>query len=213
MTVASRWLEHGVRILAIAGLAACGTQRQPPANRTFYDWSLGDSALFAFELPNPRLDWPRDQANADFVGVEVLRGAVRFSRPRDWLVRDASNEPGAAYVHYVSPKAYSFAIYERHARGGEVWADLLPRYEAEIKAAGGSVVGRRVPMATSMGQGRAYSIETKVPSSGGAFVSHSREMLVRGEQRLILIQVVQQEETLASVDHELLRAIGTLEVH
>jgi hypothetical protein len=159
------------------------------------------------------LNWPTNDVEPEFRGVEILQGAVRFSRPHGWLVLDASNEPGAAYVHYVSPNAYSFAVYERHAQPSDSWADLLSRYESGVQASGAQVLGRRVPMATSVGQGRAYSIETQVDAPEKTILSRSREMLVRGERRLILIQIVHQEENLAAIDHELLRAVGTLEVH
>ncbi len=203
------WVKGPTRLAAVAVFAACAGGPAAPTNRTFYARSVDRSDTVAFETPYPRLNWPTD-AEPEFMGVEILQGAVRFSRPRRWLVRAASNEPGAAYVNYVSPHAYSFAVYERHAQPSDSWADILARYESGVEAAGARVLGRRIPIATSVGQGRAYSIQTPVDPPEE---SRSREMLVRGEQRLVLIQVVHQEENLAAFDHELLRAVGTLEVH
>jgi hypothetical protein len=116
-------------------------------------------------------------------------------------------------VQYVSPNAYSFVIYQRPYEPGQPWSELCSSYEAEVKAAGSRIVGKGIPMATSRGQGRAYSIETTLKTSAGPLLSRSREMLVRGERRAVLVQVVHQEESLADDDLELLRAIGTLEVH
>jgi hypothetical protein len=74
-----------------------------------------------------RGDWPRAGAqyeqryppldfaagDAAYLGVTVVRGGVRLSRPKSWALREASNEPGRAFIQYISPSAYSFAIYER----------------------------------------------------------------------------------------------------
>ena len=207
------WVRSPTRLVAIAMLVACTRGQAPPTNRTFYAGSVEEREAVSFETPYPRLNWPTEGAEPEFIGVEILQGAVRFSRPNEWLVRDASNEPAAAYVHYVSPNAYSFAVYERHARPNDSWADILSRYESGVEAAGAQVLGRRVPVATSVGQGRAYSILTRVDPSEETILSRSREMLLRGERRLVLIQIVHQDDSLAAIDHELLRAVGTLEVH
>lgn len=193
-------------------LVNCGSAAAPPPNRTFYDWSLGDRRIEDFEIRRAALDWPRDQTDPEFLGVEVLGGAVRFSRPREWLIRNASREPGAAYVQYISPSAYAFTLYQRPDPPSG-WTELLQRYEAEVKAGGGRILGRGIPMATSRGQGRAFTIETTVKTSAGPIVSLSREILVRGAERLVLLQVVHQRDDLAVDNPELLRAVGSLEVH
>ncbi|MEY4548203.1 MAG: hypothetical protein RL685_4398 [Pseudomonadota bacterium] len=202
------WLHCGLTLVL-----GCASAQPPASNRTFYDWSLGDRAASDFEQPRQTLDWPANQSAPDFVGVEVLQGAVRFSRPKNWLMRNASNQPEAAYVHYVSPNAYSFVIYQRPFAAGQSWPALCASYEAELQAAGGKVVGHDIPIATSRGQGRAYSIDTTFKSSSGPLISHSREMLLRGQRRAVLVQIVHQEQDLAEDDLELLRAIGTLEVN
>ncbi len=199
--------------LALALALGCAGTQQPSNNRTFYDWSLGDRAAADFEQPREALDWPPEQSDPDFVGVEVLQGAVRFSRPSAWLMRNASNRPDAAYVHYISPNAYSFVIYQRPYAPGQSWRKLCASYEAELTGAGSKIVGQGIPIATSRGQGRAYSIETTFKSSAGPIVSRSRELLIHGDRRAVLVQIVHQEEDLAQDDLELLRAIGTLEVH
>lgn len=198
---------------AVALALGCASAQPASNNRTFYDWSLGDRAASEFEQPLAALDWPPQQSEPSFVGVEVLQGAVHFSRPSTWLMRNASNRPDAAFVHYVSPNAYSFVIYQRPYAPGQSWSELCTSYEAELTAAGSKVVGRAVPLATSRGQGRAYSIETTVESSAGPVVSRSRELLLRGQRRAVLVQIVHQEASLAEDALELLRAVGTLEVH
>ena len=74
------------------------------------------------------------------------------------------------------------------------------------------MVGRRVPMATFWGQGRAYTIQRDVEAAKSPLQSHSREMLLRSKQRIVLVQIVYQEQNLAAVDGELLRALETMEV-
>ena len=66
----------------------------------------------AIEQPYAPLD-RAEVGKPPYLGMTVLRGRVHLSRPKGWMVRDASNDPGHAYIRYVSPRAYSFAIYER----------------------------------------------------------------------------------------------------
>jgi hypothetical protein len=128
------------------------------------------------------------------------------------MVREASNEPGRSFIQYTSPKAYSFGIYERPESSRESWRDVLNRYEDDVASVGAKVVGRRVPVATSIGQGRAYTIERSVEAAKRPFTSHSREIVLRGDHRVVIVQVVYQGENLSAVDDELLRVVGTLEV-
>jgi hypothetical protein len=204
------WRSTCSTVLALS-LAACGGANRAAKNRTFYDWSLGEGSG-AFERQYPRLDWPLHAADSAFLGVSVLDDAVRFSRPRNWRIRSASRRPLEPFIHYVSPNAYSFAIYQRRDPPGDGWQDILGRYEADVAAVGAQVVGRRVPMATFWGQGRAYTIQRDVEAAKSPLQSHSREMLLRSKQRIVLVQIVYQEQNLAAVDGELLRALETMEV-
>jgi hypothetical protein len=137
----------------------------------------------------------------------VLRGGVRFSRPSNWTIRDASIDPGRAYIQYVSPNAYSFALYERSDAPSDLWRDVQSRYESDVAAAGAKDVGRRVPVATVANQGRAYTIERKTP-----LPSRSREYLLRSEHRIVLVQVVSQDSSLSRMSGELLDVLNHLEV-
>jgi len=202
-----RWSLRG----AFFALSLVGCASQATKNHTFYDWSLGAGSA-AFEQEYRRLDWPSDAPQATFIGVSVLEGAVRFSRPREWRILSASSRPGEPFIHYVSPNAYSFAIYQRRDPPGDGWQEILARYEADVAAVGAKMVGQRVPMATYWGQGRAYTIERDVATTQGPLHSHSREMVIRSNHRVVLVQIVYQERNLAAVDQELLRVLETMEV-
>jgi hypothetical protein len=195
-----------------AGLAAgCGgaATNEATKNRTFYDWSLGDGSQ-AFERPYPRLNWPERTESPRFIGVSVLQGQVYFSRPRNWRVRNASNRPGEPYIHYVSPNAYSFAIYQRRDPPADTWKDIIDRYTADVESVGAKIVGRLVPMATSNGQGRAFTVERSVEAAKRPLESHSREIVLRSGKMVTLVQIVHQENNLEAVDDELLRAVATI---
>jgi hypothetical protein len=136
---------------------------------------------------------------------------VRFSRPSRWTIRDASVEPDHSYIRYVSPDAYSFAIYERSDSPGKSWPAILEHYEADLTANGAKALGQHVPVATATNQGIAYTIDRKIESKD-PILSRSREFLLRGKHRIVVVQVVTQEETLARISGELLEIFRRLEV-
>ncbi|HMJ54290.1 MAG TPA: hypothetical protein VK540_19550 [Polyangiaceae bacterium] len=196
-------------------LAGCGGAPDTAArNRTFYDWSSAGPGNTAaqFEQRYPPLDWAEKQPNPEYIGVTIVRGGVHLSRPKDWTIREASNEPARAYIQYTSPRAYSFGIYERPDSPGDLWRDVLTRYEDDVASVGAKAVGRRVPVATWRGQGRAYSIERKVEAAKRPLISRSREIVLRGENRIVIVQIVHDGEDLSAIDAELARVVGTLEV-
>ncbi len=211
-------MKHTLTIVLVStiGLAGCGGAPDTAVkNKTFYDWSVGSSegaSSGQYEQPYPRLDLSESPSNAAFMGVSIVRGGVHLSRPRGWKIREASNDAGRSFIQYTSPKAYSFGIYERPDSPSDPWRDVLNRYEDDVGSVGAKVVGRRVPVATWIGQGRAYTIERSVDAAKRPFTSHSREIVLRGEHRIVVVQIVQQAENLAAVDSELLRVITTLEV-
>lgn len=200
-------------VLGAFALACGGPPPSATKNRTFYDWAVatGEGAQDAFEMPYPPLDLVEQSPLPAYVGVSVLRGGVRLSKPSNWKMRDAGNVPGQAYLSYISPNAYSFALYERPDSPRDPWRDVLGRFEADTKTLGARIVSRRVPVSTGVGQGRAYTVEREVEAAKRPLVSRSREYLVRGETRIVLVQIVHQGE-IAEVDDELLRVIDTLEV-
>jgi hypothetical protein len=200
--------------MACAWLVGCGGAPDTAArNRTFYDWTVGTGATAAqFEQRYPPLDFAEKQPNPEYIGVAIVRGGVRLSRPKEWMIREASNEPARAYIQYTSPRAYSFGIYERPDSPSDVWRDILTRYEDDVASVGAKAVGRRIPVATWRGQGRAYSIERKVEAAKRPLISRSREIVVRGDHRVVIVQIVHDGEDLSAIDAELARVVGTLEV-
>jgi hypothetical protein len=162
------------------------------------------------ERPYPALDGAMVDGGR-WMGVSVLRDGVRFTRPPRWTIRDAGIEPGQSFVRYVSPNAYSFAIYERSDSPGKSWRDILAHYEADVTANGATAVGQRVPMATGTNQGRAYTIDRKIESKEKV-LSRSREILLRGDHRVVLVQIVTSEENLSRLSGELLEILRRVEV-
>jgi hypothetical protein len=195
--------------------SACGGAGEPPARRTVFDPTAANVApvdvssgtVSELEKPYPPLDRAETPGGSPWIGVTVLRGGVRLSRPSHWTIRDAGVDPGHAYVQYVSPNAYSFAIYERSDAPADLWRDVEQRYEDDVAAAGAKVVGKRIPVATSTNQGRAYTIERKTP-----LASRSREVLVRSDHRVVLVQIVSQDPDLSRVSAEVLEVMSHLEV-
>ncbi len=202
-------------ILGQAWLWACsGAPETARGNRVFYDWAVatGPTGAADFEQPYPPLDLLGAPPLVGYRGVTVVRGGVHLSRPANWKLREGDNTPGRAFVQYISPSAYTFSIYERPESTEELWRSVLQRFEDDTRSLGAKIVGGRVPMATQIGQGRAYTIERQVEAAKSPIVGHSREYLVRGESRIVLVQVVHEGEDLSAINQELLRVIGTLEV-
>ncbi|HEY6556237.1 MAG TPA: hypothetical protein VI072_03150 [Polyangiaceae bacterium] len=206
-------------LLLVAGASsACGGAAgaaDAARNRTFYDWSVavsGDGATNQYEQPYPPLDLAASPPGLHYTGVTIVRGGVHLSRPKTWMIREASNDPGRAYIQYVSPRAYSFAVYERSDAPTDQWPDVLKRYEKDLKAVGAKATGGRVPVASAIGQGRAYTLERPVKAAKRPFMSRSREIVLRGEGRIVLVQIVHENDDLAPLDDELMRVLTTLEV-
>ena len=76
---------------------------------------------------------------------------------------------------------------------------------------GAKVVGKRIPIAVGANQGREYTIERKLDPTAPA-PSRSREIIVRGEHRVVLVQIVMQGEELPRLSSELLDILGHIEV-
>jgi hypothetical protein len=110
----------------------------------------------------------------------------------------------------VSPSAYAFAIYQRRDPPTDTWEEILGRFEADVEATGGTIVGGAVPFAVARGQGWGYSIERQVEATRHPLVARSREYVLRDDNVVVLVQIVHQEKDLSDVDDELLRAVGTL---
>ena len=206
----------GAVLTSGAGLVGCGPSTPDPIafqNRTFYDYIFnGNLDASAFEKPWKPWDLPEQKPNPQYKGVSILNEKVHISRPTNWVIRDASDASGRRYIEYVSPNAYVFTVYERIDRPGDLWRDIMNRYEEDVKDAGAQIVGSRIPMATYNAQGREFIIKRGVAAAKSPFVSVSREYLLRSENRVILVQVVHQGETLKPITEELWRVITSIEV-
>lgn len=197
-------------LTAALASAACGGGVESVAekNRTFYAWDTSSHEILqSFEEPFPPLD-----VAPSFHGVRVLHGNVRLSRPVDWVLRRAGGDPGTRYVEYVSPKEYLFAIYEWPDRPDALWRDVLMQYENADAAEHAEIVFGRVPIATWNAQGRAYVVRRRVPGQGGPYENTCRELVLRGSNRVVLVQIVHQGASLAPEGDELMHVIETMQL-
>ncbi len=200
-------------VLAGLGVSSCGGGVSSVAekNKTFYAYDTASSDLIElFEQPYPPLDLRAAPPQLPYRGVSVLNGHVHVSRPTEWVLRKASNEPGQRYVQYVSPKEYVFAVYEWPDRPDAPWREVIARYEDNAKASHAELLEQRIPMATWNTQARAYVVRRRVPGAKAAYVNTSVELLARSDRRIVLVQIVHQGETVAELTGELLRVVDTL---
>lgn len=144
-------------------------------------------------------------------GVSVLHGAVRFARPANWRLRDASLEGDTPWLRYISPRAYSFAIYVREDAPRDGWPEILDRYEAGLRLVRAKALGTRSPTATLTNQGRTYTVDRTVDGKD-AILSRSREILLRGVHHVVLVQIVTSDEDLGRLADELIELIRHIEV-
>lgn len=209
---------HRVTILGLGLALAMGCSSAPEQiafeNRVFYqydDYGAGRDAR-AFEVHYPPLDLAEKAPLPEYLGRSILGGTVRISRPKNWIIRAATNKPEHRFIEYVSPNEYIFAVYERVDSPEDTWRDIMNRYEEDAKANGAEILGGRIPIATWNAQGRLYTVKRRVKAAKQPYVNFSREFLARSDHRIILVQIVHQGETPAPVSDEMLRVVQTLEV-
>jgi hypothetical protein len=202
-------------LVAATGICACATGDPAVAqrNRVFYAWdSVGSRSQNEHERRYPPLDHKAQGTAPEYIGVEVLDGAVRLSRPENWVIRAASHAPGGRYVQYVSTSGYVFSVYERNELPDALWPDVQARYEKDLEDSKAELVDKAVPIATWNTQARAYLVRRRVPAAKTPFVNLSREYLARARHRIVLVQVVHPNSGLGPVSHELSRVIETLQL-
>jgi hypothetical protein len=202
-------------VIFASALTGCGGGISSVAeqNRTFYAYDTASVDLIEeFERPYPPLDKHAEDAAPEYRGVAVLAGHVRLSRPTEWVLRRAGNEPGRRFVQYVSPKQYVFAVYEWPDHADAPWREVIDRYEEAAKASHAELLGQRIPMATWNAQARAYVVRRRVPAAKQPFINTSLELLARNDKRVVLVQIVHQGDSLADLDGELLRVVETLDL-
>jgi hypothetical protein len=202
--------------LSLLGAFGCSAGPDPIAfkNRTFYETyggQLSPSQLRLLEEPYPPLDLETG-AGRPYIGVKVLGGTVRLSRPKDWVIRAASLEPQKQFIQYISPREVVFAVYERVESPLDPWRVIMGRYEEDVKKSGGELLAGAVPASTWNAQARVYDVRRSVAAPKTPFVNLSREYLTRSEHRVDLVQIVHQGQTMEQVGDELSRVIQTLQL-
>jgi hypothetical protein len=180
---------------ALAALGCGGSPTAPKFDEVFY---LHGGGLID---KNASYETYFDKLNVDataqlprYVGVGVLEGDVRFSRPIDWYVRGADYTKESRYISYQSPRQFLFSIYERIDHPEDSWADVLRRFETDLKDQGSQVLAGRVPVASANAQGRSYYLKTTVAAKP-VYQAYSHEILLRSNRRILLVQVVHGENT------------------
>lgn len=207
-----RWLPL---VLAAVASIGCSSGPAPVAfeNRTFYEYGYGagvDPA--AFEKPYPKLDLAAKEPIPDYAGVTILGGGVHISRPKNWVIRTAGNVPGQRFIQYISRNQYLVAVWERPDFTSDLWRDVLERYQKSLKDAGAQLIGGPIPIATGNAQGRAYLVKHPVPAAKGPLVNGVREYVIRGSNKIVLMQIVHPDGEIANLSDELLRVLTTFEV-
>jgi hypothetical protein len=155
----------------------------------------------AWETHFSPLDALPTERTPRMVGVGVMNGDVRLARPPDWYVRAADYSPEHRYISYQSPRQFLFSIYERIDSPVDPWPDVERRFEGDAVQAGSQILAGRMPVATANTQGRAYILKTRVPSKPD-LQSFTHEVLIRGDHRLLLVQVVHGEDV-ESIEDEI----------
>lgn len=194
--VSSRRVALGAVVAAALAAIGCGgSPSAPKFDEVFY---LHGGGLIdknaSYETYFEKLNIEASAQLPRYVGVGILEGDVRFSRPIDWYVRSADYTPEVRFISYQSPRQFLFSIYERIDHPEDSWADVLRRFEGDVRDQGSQVLASRVPVASANAQGRSYLLKTSV-AARPAYQSFSHEILLRSDRRVVLVQVVHAENT------------------
>lgn len=195
-------------LAALAALAAlamgCGGSPTAPAQDQVFYLHGGSGVVdknASWETYFKPLDATATERTPRIVGVGVLNGDVRLGRPIDWYVRSADYTPQRRHISYQSPRQFLFSIYERVDSPEDTWTDVERRYEADVAAEGSQILAGRMPVGTANMQGRAYVLKTRVPARP-EYQNYAHEVLIRGEHRLMLVQVI-HGESVESIEDEI----------
>jgi hypothetical protein len=77
---------------------------------------------------------------------------------------------------------------------------------------GAKALGKAVPVASFFSQGRAYTVERPVKAPKAHLIAHSREYLMRGDHRIVLVQIVHPRDRIDPIAGELTRFLDTISV-
>jgi hypothetical protein len=207
-----------VAAVVTAALPACAGAPEKVAfeNHVFYQYDTLNPAQAAKALEEhyPPLDQSETPPLPEYQGVSVLGGVVKISRPRDWVIRAGSVQAEHRWIEYVSPNEYMVAVYELPGESPlDVWREVEGRYEEQAKKSGANLLGQRVPMATANTQGRGYLVQRPVAAAKGPLLNYANEYILRSDKRVVLLQIVHHDMSLAPMDAELRRVVETLEVY
>jgi hypothetical protein len=190
-----------VALFALFASAGCGgSPTAPGKDEVFYLHGGGvidkNEGLEVYFSP---LDVAATPRVPRIVGVGILKGDVRMGRPIDWYIRSADYTPGRRYISYQSPRQFIFSIYERVDHPEDTWTEVLGRYEDDLEEQGAQVLAGRMPLGTANAQARSYLVKTTV-AARPPYQSYAHEVLVRSDNRLLLVQIVHSENIEASTD-------------
>jgi hypothetical protein len=206
-------LRRGLLILLALGAWGCGGSPTAPAeDEVFYLHQRGViDKQYSWERYFPPLDQSETGRIPRRVGVAVLDGDVMISRPIDWYIRTADYGKSQRQISYQSPRQFLFSIFERIDSPRATWAEVLERYEADLKEQGAEIIIGRIPVGTANAQGRSYLIKTRVPAKP-PYDAFAHEVLVRSSRRILLVQVVHDKDVEPTVD-EMTAAISSMLVY
>ncbi|MBL9027137.1 MAG: hypothetical protein JNL21_33390 [Myxococcales bacterium] len=199
--------------LAVLAIGCGGSPSAPKTDEVFYLHGGGviDKDR-SWEVYFPKLDREKTVTLPRYVGVGVLDGDVRLSRPIDWTIRDADYTAERRFIQYQSPRQFTFSIYERVDPNREPWPDVLKRYEEETKGQGATLLANRQPIGTANSQGRAYLMRTTVKAKPKPYEAYSTEILVRSEERVLLVQIVHRGH-IDPIGEEVAQAVSSMVVY
>jgi hypothetical protein len=202
-----------VGALALTLFGCGGSPSAPKTDDVFYLHGGGViDKNKSWEVYFPTLDRDKTAQLPRYVGVGVLDGDVRLSRPIDWTIRDADYSPEQRFIAYQSPRQFTFSILERVDPQQDTWAEVLRRYETETREQGTRVLASRLPTATANSQGRAYLLKSSVKGKPTNFDAFATEILVRNGTRVLLVQVVHRE-SIETIADEVATAVASMIVY
>lgn len=199
--------------LATSAVACGGSPTAPERDQVYYLHSRGViDRSYSWERYFPPLDKEPTTRIPRRVGVAIFEGDVRFSRPVDWYLRTADYTPEQRQISYQSPRQFVFNIYERIDPPEATWKDVLERYEADVEEKGGQILAGRIPTATANAQGRSYLIKTAVEAKPDVFETFAHEVVIRTDDRVLLVQIVHSTDIETAVD-EMAHALKSMRVY
>lgn len=200
-------------LTSLVGAAGCGGSPTAPARDDVF-YLHGGGVIdrnYSWEVYFQPLDAEKTPRVPRLVGVGVLEGDVRLSRPLDWSIRNADYTPERRFISYQSPRQFIFSIYERIDPVEDPWSDVLDRYEQDAKDQGATLLAARLPVATANAQGRSYLVRSTVKARPD-YQTFAHEILVRSPERVLLVQVVHSENIEAIAD-EVVAVVQSLVVY